>query len=456
MFWKSITVILLLALIVRVLAGAWWQDRLPGGQQFGFGDSESYWMLAKNISTGQPYRLNPDRRVFRTPGYPLLLAPLFLAGGEETPAAWARWQNACFGTVAVALVMAIAWRLFDDRTALLAGLAAALYPGAIATSTFVLSEGPFCPWMVAHVLLWIIAFRAPDPRGQILWGAAAGLAAGLATLIRPSWLLFSPFAIGVGLAICLLPWLSAVRRRDRASGQTIVHKESGRFVGGQSAVAVHLRIGTAMLCTLAVVMSPWWIRNARIVGSFVPTTLQVGESLYDGLNPTATGASDMRFVERFRQQLAEEDRQRPQTVAALAPFEQRLDRRMRDRAVAWATEHPGRVVQLAGIKFLRIWNVWPNEPTLRSWAFRSVVAAGYIPLVLLGLGGVAAFARRGWPTILCLMPAVYLTCLHMVFVGSIRYRQPPMLLLIVLAAGMLLQLWEAFAERRPARGHLNA
>ena len=77
-------------------------------------------------------------------------------------------------------------------------------------------------------------------------------------------------------------------------------------------------------------------------------------------------------------------------------------------------------------------------------------------MVLLGLGGVATFARRGWPTILCLMPAVYLTGLHMVFVGSIRYRQPPMLLVIVLAAGMFLQLWEAFAERRLARGHSNA
>jgi hypothetical protein len=36
---------------------------------------------------------------------------------------------------------------------------------------------------------------------------------------------------------------------------------------------------------------------------------------------------------------------------------------------------------------------------------------------------------------LCCLPAVYLTLLHVVFVSSLRYRDPAMLALLALAAG---------------------
>jgi hypothetical protein len=410
--WRSTTLILLLALVLRLGAGVWWQQRLPEGNLFGFPDSESYWRLAGRVAAGEPYQLNPDRRVFRMPGYPVALSPLFLVTGGEPPVLWARWQNAVFGVIAVGLVMAAAGRLFDDRAACFAGLAAAFYPGAIATSTFVLSEGPFCPLMVAHGLLWMVALAAPAPGRQVLFGAVAGIAAGLATLTRASWLLFTPFALTWALVGAALSRGACVRR--------------------------HACVGVGMLCGLVLTMAPWWIRNAWVVDAFVPTTLQVGESLYDGLHPGATGASDMRFVDRFRRELRAE--QREFGGSPHDDFERKLDRRMRDAALDWAREHPGQVLRLATVKFLRIWNVWPNEPSFRRPLFRLVVAVGYLPLLLLGIGGAVLFSRRGWPYVLCWMPAVYVTCLHMVFVGSIRYRQPVMLLVIVLAAGGLTRL----------------
>jgi len=410
--YRTLVITILLASFgLRLAAACWWQNRLPEDTKFGFPDSESYWMLAETIAEGQPYQTNPDRRVFRTPGYPLLLAGLFCAAGDEPPIMWSRALNALLGTLAVGAVILLAHLLFNEKAALLAGAAAALYPGAISNSTFVLSEAPFCPFMVLCLVLWVLAWKAPNGRRQAVFGVMGGVLAGIATLMRPSWLLFTPFAIVVGFV--LVPWL------------------------GKHQFRRHVWVGVWTVAGLTATMMPWWVRNWRVTGGFVPTTLQVGESLYDGLSPEATGASDMRFVDRFRQQLREEDAQRGNSAAELASFEQRLDGRMRDEALTWAKSNPGRVLELAAVKFVRIWNIWPNEPSLRQPLLCAVVTVGYLPILILGTCGVWEYGRKNWPCLLCFLPAAYFTCLHMVFVGSIRYRQPAMLPLIVLAAGFV-------------------
>ncbi len=99
---------------------------------------------------------------------------------------------------------------------------------------------------------------------------------------------------------------------------------------------------------------------------------------------------------------------------------------------------------------MRTWNVWPNEPALRSWPARLAIVGTYVPLLALGLAGVWRFTRRGWPYVLAWLPAVYFTLLHCVFVGSIRYREPAMLALMVLAAGWLVEWWRE--SEKPAVG----
>lgn len=406
---RALLAILLLALAIRLTGGYWWRQRLPEDQRFGFADSESYWHLAQTIRRGEPYQFgSPDRRIFRTPGYPALLASMFwLLDDDDPPLAAAHAFNAVLGVLAVAAVIALARLLFDRQASLWAGLAAALYPGGVSMSVFVLSEAPFCPLMLLHLGLWAKAWREESASAQMLWAVWAGNAAAAAVLVRPSWLLFTPFALAIG-------WL----------------------VGGKR--WTHVRVGVCMTGVLAAVMAPWWYRSYQLTGAFVPTTLQVGESLYDGLGPQATGGSDMRFVDRFRRELRTEDRVRGVSPQA-PPFELRLDQRMKEAAVQWAKENPVGAVRLAGVKLVRMWNIWPNEPSLRSWPLRLAVVLGYTPLFLLGCWGIRRFAGLGWAYWLCFLPAVYFTLLHCVFVSSIRYRQPAMLPLIVLAAGVLAQ-----------------
>lgn len=393
--------LLALSFALRVGAACWWQSRLADGERFRFGDSASYWVLGQAIHRGEPYQYGSrDASIFRMPGYPAILAALFRAAGEDVPVIYARFMGAAWGTLAVATVYLLARQTLSRPQSLLAAALASVYPGAVGLSILVLSEAPFCPLMIAHLWAWSASWRAVSSRSGYLWSALAGLLAGLATLVKPSWLAFVPWALAAGLL-----WQ---RSRWR-----------------------HFRLGLCMCGALAITLCPWWIRNARVVGHFVPTTLQVGASLYDGLNPHANGGSNMSFVPGMELLERQRDAIDPE------PFEYRLDARLRREALSWAAEHPARVAQLVGIKFQRLWNVWPNEPEHRNPWLRLAVLSTYAPLLGLGLAGAWKFRRAGWCLALCWLPAVYLTLLHVVFVSSIRYREPAMLALIVPAAQFL-------------------
>lgn len=397
---KQLTVVLLVALFLR-LGVAWWFDAHLDGR-FAFGDSNGYWVLAAELAAGRPYQFGPEGQIYRTPGYPILLAPVFLIGGRHPPVLWGRIVSVFCGTLSVLGVWVLGRRLFVPAAGTAAAAVTAVYPGAIATSVLVLTEAPFGLMMLVHLILWTAAWQAQSAARAAGLALLAGLGGGAATLIRPSWLLFIPFAMAIGLTFG--------RPRVR-----------------------HLAIGLAMLTGFVVIMAPWWIRNWAVCGHFVPTSLQVGASLYDGLNPDATGASDMRFVPP----VTAAERLHPAGTGGDKDdlFEYRLNQRMRNEALAWAGRHPGRVAQLALVKLVRIWNLWPNERTLSNWIIRLIVAASYAPVMILALVGAWRTIRWGWPYVLCWLPAVYFTLLHMVFVGSVRYRQPAMLALIVLAAG---------------------
>jgi hypothetical protein len=106
--------------------------------------------------------------------------------------------------------------------------------------------------------------------------------------------------------------------------------------------------------------------------------------------------------------------------------------------------YPGRAVQLAGIKFLRMWNVVPNAGEFGSWKFRLLYAVTYTPLLICCLFGLWKFRQRGFAVWLLFLPALYFTLLHMVFVASIRYQQPAMLAWLILGAAWIATI------RRPA------
>ena len=147
--------------------------------------------------------------------------------------------------------------------------------------------------------------------------------------------------------------------------------------------------------------------------------------LWEGNNPyNVTGGvagGDLRYLEEMPPGLDE--------------LEQ--DRWQRDRAVAFIREHPGRFARLALKKFVRFWNIWPNAPGFDRGMYRWVAFASFTPVLLLALSSLYVLRMRWRQTVLIWLFICYYTAIHMVTIGSLRYRLPLEPLLLALAAAAL-------------------
>ena len=404
---------------------------------FHFGDSLSYYSLGKAIAFGKPYEYTEDHfTVFRTPGYPTLLLPVFRAFGPSPPAIVFRLENVAFSLVGILLSAWWAWRMGGKRPPIPVFVVAilAVSPGAVAISFLILTEAAFIPWMLGALIFWDAALQyesgasAKGERSAFFIAVLSGCASGVAALIRPSWMLFPPMAA----AFFLLVGGGVARRRH---------------------ALVALGIGLGM----AVVMAPWWWRNAELTGRFVPTTLQTGTSLLDAWNSDADGSSRWEPVQRVidarREEFFRDHGHRPgdatSTPAERMAFEIGVNETCGQAARRWAVENPGQVTWLALQKFGRLWNPIPNESAFRAWPVLIVSILLYIPVVAGAMfvvfrtffhsvagdtPGAAGTIPARIPVLLCILPIMYFTAIHMVFVSSIRYREPLIPLMVILAA----------------------
>lgn len=400
---RALLLILALALAVRLPLAAAVQAYLsqtPGRLCLVAGDAEGYWHLARQIARGRPYEIyDPPRRVLRMPGFPLLLSGTFSVFGESPLAA--RLMQAVCGALACGCVYALGRTLADGSLGFTAGLFAALSPALAGGSVLLLSETPFALALLAS--LWSIAGNVtPLPRSLsttvdgLGWGRS-GLLIGLATLIRPTWILIAG----------IVPLLWGVDQLARG----------GRV---QTVVAATLIRGGWLLLATGLVLAPWTIRNAMVTGHFVPTTLWVGPSLYDGLNPRATGASDMTFIETDR------------VYTRLSEYD--ADRHYRDAAWTWMTEHPARAAELAVVKLWRFLRPWPAAGELGPLPVRLAIGAWSVLLFGLAALGLVRGRPGFWLLAFSLGPLLYFAAIHTLFVGSLRYRLPAEYPLCVLAA----------------------
>ncbi|MGB7159769.1 MAG: glycosyltransferase family 39 protein [Tepidisphaeraceae bacterium] len=381
-------------------------DQLP--------DQREYLETARNLLYGEGLgfvdpRFGQKVYAFRTPGYPAFLA----ACGANVRVARVVQAILDTGTVLAAYLLARRW--LSKWASLFAALLVAFNPFLIYFCGLLLTETLFTAMLAwAMVLLaWPGAITSVG-KARLAWIGGVLLLA-LAVLVRPG-------AIGlpVGLAVC------------------------GVLVNRRASNAYHLGsfwplpvAATALLLT-GLVLLPWAYRNHLVVGQWIWTSTNGGFTAYDGFNPDADGSSNQSFVQAMPQLGRMDEVGRSKYLTA--------------RARDYTDAHPGRVTELAIAKIARMWSPKPLSDDFGRPLYVAAALLYGAPFFLLVIVGVFSSPLPLSAKVFLLSPAVYLTVVHALSVGSLRYRVPAEVPMAVVAAGVVARVLESVRTpdwRRP-------
>ena len=421
-FWIGVAFIGLVALALRALYG------LDVGTGHGIGDDDWYHQVANGLVDGRGFSdpfgsLVGGHRVaglagapipsaFHLPAFPWLLAAFSELGvrsytGHQA-VGWA------LGAGTAVLVALAARRLWDERTALIAGAIAAVFPPLIANDSVGMSESLY-GFLIAAVLLFALKLLR---RPGWIWSVALGAALAAAALTRQETLL---------LVVLLLPWVwKRVSARDAA-----------------------VTLGVAVL-----LCAPWAIRN--ITTFHHPVLLTTGDgSVFAGANTPTTYhgllVGSANFQALFRS---------PAGRTAVVNEAVQSDR-WRKEGFNYARDHIGRLPVVMAARVLRTWGFYPFSPRerARQVAFledrsRNVELIAWPALIAalaLAVFGAIDLRRRGGPLWLLLAPCVLITVTSATGYGAPRFAQAGLVSIAVLAGGGLTPAFQRLRALRSAR-----
>ena len=359
---------------------------------------------------------------FRPPAWPYLLAGVY----EVTGARWTagRLTAGVLGTLSVLLIYLVAEAAVGRAVARWAGWLAAVFPPMVFMSGSLGAESLFVFLMLVAVLATLRARAGPH---LLRWAVVAGAACGVAALTRTNGLVLA-VPVAVGLAA--------------AAGFSLRRPSIKPLLAPALA-------GLAMVLTIA----PWTIRNAAAFGEFVPVSTQGGYSMAQVWNAEADSPGPARGAPQFGPVEPYQHQARTDEVE--------LDRTLRELAVDYARDHPGYVIELAGLNLLRMFKLASHESFTYYWNLErdltaprrvldSIGLAAVVLLVLLAFVGRRSRRSLGdAPWWLWLFPALLLASTVFLF-GNPRYRAQIDPFLVVVAAVALCSIRERYRKQRPS------
>jgi 4-amino-4-deoxy-L-arabinose transferase-like glycosyltransferase len=357
--------------------------------------------MGKSLADGHgflPYGTFIKRRA---PLYPLVIGGIYSAFGEH-PLLVLLLQCLCVAGTAT-LVFDLGRRLFNLRTGIIAGVICALHPMMLRYVADLHLETLLT--FLLTLTVWLsVRFRA---RPSVAAGALLGAAAGLSSLTKAVVVLYPGlFAAGIVLA--------ALRARRPGQRPAIPVAPLG-----------------AMFVVMALVISPWTIRNYKVSGHFVPISTGMSDAFLRGFIFSKTEYATLQKPPYTDAENESNDYFRAVAAKEGAVWEQddwQTDRVLNKVAKEKLKAEPGLAVRKF---FVGLFTFWYEMTSLRN----SVLAGGLALiagiLAFIGWRRARAEGQAIWPLV---MPALYLNLLLAALLALGRYSAPVLPGVLVVAA----------------------
>ena len=354
------------------------------------GDFAMYWESAGHLVEHGAF----DPQFIYMPGYVVALALVRWLGGGLFAA---KLLGVAAGALATAAVTGLAARLFDRKSAVLAGVLCALWPAGIAVASVTGTDMPAAALLATAAWLLLRDAAVRPLRAAVLFGVVLGLAAYVRAIALPFVLFAAPLLWAVRV-----PW-----RRILAA--------------------------TALACGVAfLVLLPWGLRNKARYGELFFTDSHGGHTALVGANPNTEGVYSRSLNQMFA---------RGTGYALFAEPHRQADRAAYDLARKWTAFEPDYALGLLAAKADRLLTherpllYWP---IYRQGVLDAQARAGFArhevglerltdlfwyALVAAALVGiVVAASRRNWAALAVLPMPVSLAALYILFFAEVRYH----------------------------------
>lgn len=398
--------LLVLAALLRLGVICWKPESLAE-------DRDLYWGIGQHLAAGDGF-VHPDLghpTAYRPPLYPLTLAAIILVGGgSKTLAA----LQIGLSVATVWLTWRLGRKLGLETNGLLAAAFVALNPLLIQSTALAMTE-TLCAFLLTGLLL---SLGHSTAKSRWLVGALVGLTA----LCRPTVWAFVALASVVSVA-------GSLRLRTRGTARRF-----GEVVQDKWPIVV--------ACGL--ILAPWVIRNAIVLGKPIVTTTHGGYTLLLGnnneayraevANPTGAAWDSQEFQQQTELVLKERHVHRSDEILR--------DGVQSDLAKNWIRRYPREFAESCWLRVRRFWNIFPGGtdagslPKIAQWG----VAVFFAIELLAAAFGLWRMRRDEWavwwPFVLLVLS---FALVHVVYWSNMRMRAPVEPALALLAARGLLR-----------------